>query len=1000
MKTLFRTRSIWILVLAPILAAALLIFGYNAIATARRAAAVSARPDVPHAPPEEGEEDIEKRAAHLNLNRFYGTGPGQVSSAKFAASLATARALPPSPLLRNNSVVSGSEQNWTYPVPPPLQFGHSSGVRIDAIAVHPTYADTVYVGSEGGLAKSTDGGGTWTILSDGLLSQSIRSIAIDPGDPEIVYVGTGTGHGFGVGIYRSDDGGESWDLISGSVESSPFSGKGVVKIVVDPNTAGSTTTTTVYASVIYRDEEDISWHVFWRSTDSGSNWTDFKKVSQAGGEPFGFYDIALNPDDPSQVYITAPDGVFKRDAWGTGSDWDQIHSQITTGGEPAHLAFAYTNPWALLAELFLAYQDGNDTKIFKSESPSYSTWDPVGNPTAGTVFCFGVDPAHPNRMFVGGFGSMRYSMDGGNTWLNPNDPDYRVHVDIHSLAFCSSNAERNYLGTDGGIYRADPIATPTATPTATPSPSITWVNKNQNLPGILTQGVSIGSDDRIFIGTQDNANQISRPANPRAWEWAHFWTLELGHLLGGDGWIPFIEFENNTEKIYAVTYTNVITANPNGFPARIINGTPASVTPPGAIGEYSSIFPAMSVEFKSNAYSDRVLMGFQHVWRSTNSGNNWTRIGGTPCPTPSPTPNSSWSCGIDPGSTINDVYEAPSNGNYVYAITRPNNDETRVFMTSNAADWVNITRNLPAGGINSIVVHPTDPQTVYVTGASHVYKNTDPENEKSEWEIDDPGSDFIYRDVKFHPDNPDTIIVASHRGVFARVDDEWGSLNANLPAGMGIVNISFNKYSHQLAAAAYGRGVYVLDLDREAPSYVVINSPSNGAFVRGTVTVIGTATDNHRIDDVNLLVDGNSLDGTEVPDPNVSLQWNTTLYTNGSHELELEAFDPYGNNTMSSVVTVTVDNSAPTVAITEPEDNKTVKSTVAVSADASDNVGVAGVQFDLDGNDLGVEDTSAPFSINWNTALTANGEHRLKAFARDAAGNITESEAVTVVIEN
>src|SRR5438552_3097473 len=74
--------------------------------------------------------------------------------------------------------------------------------------------------------------------------------------------------------------------------------------------------------------------------------------------------------------------------------------------------------------------------------------------------------------------------------------------------------------------------------------------------------------------------------------------------------------------------------------------------------------------------------------------------------------------------------------------------------------------------------------------------------------------------------------------------------------------------------------------------------------------------------------------------------------------------------------------------------------TTTVSANASDNVGVAGVQFLLDGVALGAEDTAAPYSISWDTSTATNGSHALTARARDAAGNQTTSAAVTVTVSN
>src|SRR5207244_4194616 len=95
------------------------------------------------------------------------------------------------------------------------------------------------------------------------------------------------------------------------------------------------------------------------------------------------------------------------------------------------------------------------------------------------------------------------------------------------------------------------------------------------------------------------------------------------------------------------------------------------------------------------------------------------------------------------------------------------------------------------------------------------------------------------------------------------------------------------------------------------------------------------------------------------------------------------------------------DTTPPTVSITSPASGATVSATITVSATASDNVGVAGVQFKLDGANLGAEDTTAsPYSTSWNTTAASNGSHTLTAVARDAAGNQKTSAAVTVTVSN
>jgi hypothetical protein len=188
---------------------------------------------------------------------------------------------------------------------------------------------------------------------------------------------------------------------------------------------------------------------------------------------------------------------------------------------------------------------------------------------------------------------------------------------------------------------------------------------------------------------------------------------------------------------------------------------------------------------------------------------------------------------------------------------------------------------------------------------------------------------------------------------------------------------------------------------------VNMTAPASGSIVSGTipvsasVTIIGLLT----VGGVQFKLDGTNL-GSEDTSAPYSVPWNTTGVANGSHTLTAVARAVLGLQFTSAPVTVTVSNgpppdtTPPSVSIASPGNGATVSATVTVSASASDNVGVAGVQFRLDGADLGSEDTSAPYSVSWNTTGAANGSHTLTAVARDAAGNQTTSTAVTVTVSN
>ena len=188
------------------------------------------------------------------------------------------------------------------------------------------------------------------------------------------------------------------------------------------------------------------------------------------------------------------------------------------------------------------------------------------------------------------------------------------------------------------------------------------------------------------------------------------------------------------------------------------------------------------------------------------------------------------------------------------------------------------------------------------------------------------------------------------------------------------------------------------------PPTVSVTSPTAGASVKGKIRVAASASDNVGVVGVQFQLDGKNL-GSEDTTAGYSVVWNTSNATQGYHTLTAIARDQAGNRTTSASVTVvvgavTADTIAPTVSISSPAGGTTVSATVSVAASAGDNVGVAGVQFKLDGVNLGAEDTAAPYSISWNTTAATNGAHLLTAVARDAAGNSSTSAAVSITVSN
>jgi hypothetical protein len=189
------------------------------------------------------------------------------------------------------------------------------------------------------------------------------------------------------------------------------------------------------------------------------------------------------------------------------------------------------------------------------------------------------------------------------------------------------------------------------------------------------------------------------------------------------------------------------------------------------------------------------------------------------------------------------------------------------------------------------------------------------------------------------------------------------------------------------------------------PPTVSISAPANGATVSGSTSITANAADNVGVVGVQFRLDGANFGSEDTVSP-YSTTWNTTASSNGTHTLMAIARDAAGNVTSSSSVSVTVNNgpppdtNPPTVSLSSPAGGSTVSAALSVSANASDNVGVVGVQFKLDGANLGSEDMASPYSVMWDSTTATNGGHTLTAVARDAAGNSTTSSAVSVTVNN
>jgi photosystem II stability/assembly factor-like uncharacterized protein len=329
--------------------------------------------------------------------------------------------------------------------------------RINDLENHPTNARVLYAGTAGGgVWKSSDGGATFNPIFDDHV-QSIGVVKLDPKDPDkTIWVGTGetwtrNSVSVGDGLFKSTDGGNNWKEIPGFEKS-----ERIASIAINPNN-----TDIVYVGVLgalWGDSEDRG---VYKTTDGGRTWSKILYVSPSTGAA----DVIMDPKDPNILYASMWEfrrsgwgfnsgglnsALYK--SINGGQSWDKIHNGFPSG-QLGRIAVALAPSDSNILYSVLETEDATKNGLWKSTNAGQS-WEHLNSDFGLVVrpFYFSritVDPKDPDVVVKGGL-SGSLSRDGGKTFKNLGN----MHSDIHDVTFAVNNSDIMYSGTDGGVYRS------------------------------------------------------------------------------------------------------------------------------------------------------------------------------------------------------------------------------------------------------------------------------------------------------------------------------------------------------------------------------------------------------------------------------------------------------------------------------------------------------------------------------------------------------------------
>jgi photosystem II stability/assembly factor-like uncharacterized protein len=686
--------------------------------------------------------------------------------------------------------------------------------RIADVAIHPDDPNIWYVGvGSGGVWKTVNAGTTWQSVFDGQESYSIGCITIDPSNPHTIWVGTGENVGgrhvgFGDGIYRSRDDGETWENL-GLKDSQHIS-----KILVspdDPNTLWVAAQGPLWSK---GGERGV-----FKTTDGGSTWSK----TLGDDEWTGATDILIDPRNPDRLYAATwqhqrtvagyigggpKTGIYRSEDGGV--TWEELTEGLPEGNmAKIGLAISPQKPDVLYAAIELDRRTG---KVFRSSNRG-SSWEEQSETISS-----GTGPHYYQELYASPHAfdqiylvdvRMQVSGDGGKIFTQVTED--AKHSDNHSITFRADDENYLLVGTDGGLYESFDLAE-------------NW-RFVSNLP--VTQFYKVALDDaepfyNVYGGTQDNNTQggPSRTDHKNGIRNSDWFVV-----LFGDGHQPATE-PGNPDIMYAEWQ--------QGNLMRIdrTTGEIVYIKPQPEKGEPTERFNWDAPILVSPHEATRLYFASQRLWRSDDRGDSWQALSGDLSRNQERMQfefmDRKWSWdapwdnyAMSAYNTITSINESPQQEGLLYIGT----DDGLIQVTEDGGEnWRRIeVGSLPGvpdtAFVNDIKADLFDADTVYVSLDNHKYgdfksyllKST---NRGRSWQSiagDLPERHLVWRLVQDHV-QPNLLFLGTEFGLYFTVGggEKWLQLEGDAPT-ISFRDLAIQRRENDLVAATFGRGFFILD---------------------------------------------------------------------------------------------------------------------------------------------------------------------------------------------